>query len=111
MSHAIAQTYIAVNEYRTKITAFLLIACACMALYYGANVYAMVSRTIALDSLKVKTTELSSAVGKLDSTYLELSRGVTPDKLSAYGLMQTKVSEFISRSNTSKYVAVSTHEF
>ena len=109
MAHAIAQTYIAVTEYRARITAFLLMLCAVMVMYYGVSIYKTISMTVALDKAHMEIAAVTSTVGTLNSTYLDLSRSVTPDKLGEYGLSQGHVSEFISRSTSIGSVALSQH--
>ena len=105
MSHALAQTYTAVNEYRSRITVVILGLCAALALYYGVSIYMTVTKTVALDAARAQVTALSSSVNKLDGSYLDLSRTITPDKLAGYGLSQGKVSQFISRSASLPRVA------
>ena len=96
MTRAIAQTYNIANDYRAQITGFFLIVCIFMAAIYMFNIYRTVSGTIALERAEKMIASVSSAVGSLDSQYMEASRTATPDVLNNYGLHQGKVSAFIS---------------
>jgi len=85
-------------------------ACAILIFFYAVNVYRVISHTVALQKVTTSLTSIGSAVGDLDAHYLALSSQVTPDSLSKYGLTQTQVSEFISRTSTLGTVATIGHE-
>ena len=110
MTRAIAQTYKMTNDYRAHIAATLFGLCAFMVILYAVNIYRTISSTIALQSTQAHGAALSSAVGKLDSQYLDISLSATPSALSKYGLSQGKVSAFISSPASLGSVAMSGHE-
>jgi len=119
MTKAIAQTYNVVNENILKITYACLAACLFFVILYVANVFSVISKTVSLQSVQLQIATLNSNVNGLDSQYLSLSGVITPDNLSAYGMTQGKVTEYIPRSSASdigyvsdlNHVAMSGHEF
>jgi len=109
MTQAIIQTYNTASINRTKITGIIIAFCLSMAIYYGFNVYTIISKTISIQRNQVVLSKLSSEVGTLNSQYLQLSTSVTPDKLKDYGLIQSHVSQYISRNAISQSVALARH--
>ncbi len=101
MTQAIVQTYTTANENRAKITGVVIALCISMAMYYGFNVYKVISKTVTMQSDQSTLSQLSSSVGTLNAQYLQLSSSITPDKFKSYGLSQGKVSQYISRGNSS----------
>lgn len=100
MTKAIAKTYNAVHEYRTKISITLIAVSVVMAVIYITNVYAVITRTVVIQNInaEIKTTE--SVVERLDAEYLGISSKINPDNLDVYGMSQGKVSEYISRGSS-----------
>ncbi len=98
MTKAIAQTYNIAQQYRALITLGFIGASLIALMAYCVNVYAVVSHTIAIQSLHKQVTALASDVSALDARYLELGSAVTPDAVAAYGLTPASVSAYIPRS-------------
>jgi hypothetical protein len=119
MTKAIVQTYSALHENITKISIAFLLASVFLGILYVGNLFAVISKTVALHDVDAQISSLSSSVDSLDSQYLTLSGKITPDNLASYGMSQVKVSEYISRSTGSNlgyagnyyHVAISAHEF
>jgi len=119
MTKTIAQTYSLVHEYRMKISLAFAAVSAVMALLYIMNVYAVISRTVAIQKVNAEIVSTESAVESLDAQYLRLSSKITPDSLDAYGMSQGRVSEYISKASSAALgraasvssVAMSAHEF
>ena len=109
MTKAIAHTYDFAFQYRMHISYALIASCMLMILIYAVNVYSMISRTVAMQKIETQAAVLDTKVAALDTQYLGLSSAITPDSLSAYGLDQGQVSEFITRAT--RPVAMSGHEF
>jgi len=110
MTKAIAQTYTVAHEYRVQITTALLATCLVLVAIYGANVYMLISRTVALQQTESQINTLSSEVAKLDTQYLQISSAVTPASLKARGFEQGQASAYITRSASLGSVALSGHE-
>ncbi len=110
MTKAIAQTYSIIHEHRLRLTYSLLAGCLFMVILYAANVYAIISRTVALQKISNQTTALENSVNGLDASYLTLSSKITPDSLAAYSMSQGHVSEYISRSTSLSRIAMGGHE-
>lgn len=110
MTKVLALTYSAAHEHQSHIIRGVLIACAFLLALYAANVYAVISRTVALESIQKQTAALSTQVDSLDSQYLQLSSRANPDSLGQYGFTQGQVSAFISRTTSLGSVATRVHE-
>src|SRR3989344_8402402 len=110
MTKLIAQTYAYTNNTRAYMTYVLLGLSALMAVIYAANVYAVVSRTVAIKQISNQATEISAVVQALDGKYLELSNRITPESIRAQGMNQGTVSAYISRTATLGKVAISGYE-
>jgi len=105
MTKAITFTYSVAMEHRLHIIRALMAGCMFLAILYAVNVYAVISRTVALQRLNVESATLGSSVDKLDTQYLALENKVSIDSLSTYGMSQGKVSEYITRSSSQGSVA------
>jgi hypothetical protein len=77
---------------------------------YAVNIYKVISRTVALESVEKQIASLTTSVDGLDSQYLGLTSKISPDTLSDYGLSQGQVSVFISRTTSLGSVASRDHE-
>lgn len=110
MTKAIAASYNVITEYRASLTSFLLLASCIVAGLYIFNIYELVSKTVALRQINEETVALAGKVENLDVTYLSLASRVTPENLSAYGLKQGSVSEYIPRTASADRVAMVSHE-
>lgn len=97
MTKTIVNTYNVVHEYRKKISVMLIAACVVTTLFYIFNVYAVISRTVAMQKINSQITATAIIVENLDAKYLGLSSKITPDSLDKYGMSQGKVSEYISK--------------
>lgn len=95
MTRALAQTYTIAHDNRISIAYALCAGCLFLILLYAVNVYAVVSRTVAIQHAEMQTAALSARVDALDAKYLSLSRNITPDSLSSYGMTAGAVSEYI----------------
>jgi len=119
MTKAIVQTYNIVHEYRMKISLLFVAASVVMVLFYIANVYSTISRTVSIQKINLEVTAIEKVVENLDAQYLGLSSKITPDSLNVYGMSQGKVSEYISKTSYTALgramnvsnVAMSAHEF
>ena len=100
MTRAITFTYSLTTEYRRQITAALILTVFFTAFLYAVNVYAVISRTVALQQLERQIASTESEVRSLDMNYLELSKKITPDALQKYGMKQGSVSAFIQRTGS-----------
>ncbi len=100
MTKIIAKTYNLADENRQRITYALLIACAAMFVFYGMNLYATVSRTVALEKLSAQTKTVEDSVRTLDTQYIALSSKITPEAAKEFGLKEVAVSAFIDRTTT-----------
>jgi hypothetical protein len=110
MTKAIAQTYTVANDHRAYITYALMGVCLFMMLAYAANLYSVISHTVALQKTEKSVTALSAAVDNLDADYIRISSRITPDTLSAHGFSQGHVSAFIPRSTSLGRVALGGYE-
>ena len=110
MTKAIAQTYTTSREYSREINTALIAACSFLLMLYAVNVYRVISRTVALESVDKQTASLTTSVDSLDSQYLALTSKISPDALADYGLKQGQVSAFISRTTPLGSVASRDHE-
>ncbi len=110
MTKAIAQTYTIAHMYRRTITSALLAACIVSALFYAANLYRVISHTVALQNIASETKALNASVQELDAQYLGISKNITPDAIRSYGYNQAPVKAFISRASLGK-VALAGHGF
>jgi hypothetical protein len=97
MTEIIEQTHNIAAEYRARITLAFIAAGVIAALLYAFNLYAIVSRTVALGRVQSETAALGSAVASLDAEYLGLSSAFTPDSLGGHGLVLGRVSVYIER--------------
>ncbi|MGC9605781.1 MAG: hypothetical protein ABSF56_03490 [Minisyncoccia bacterium] len=97
MTEIIEQTHNIAAEYRARMTLCFIVLAAAAVLFYAFNLYAVVSRTVALSRVQSETAAAGSAVASLDAEYLGLSSALTPDSLGAHGLVQGKVSAYIER--------------
>lgn len=97
MKRAITNTAEELHAYRAMIALAILGASAICAVFYACNLYAMISRTVALKHAESALTAASTEVGKLDAEYLKLAASVTPDSLAAHGFAEGKVSLYIAR--------------
>ncbi|MEK7641581.1 MAG: hypothetical protein AAB365_01145 [Patescibacteria group bacterium] len=109
MTKALAQTYTIAHTYRRSITTALLMGCIVSALFYAANLYRVISHTVALQHITQEAKELNASVQALDAQYLGISKNITPDTLDVYGYGQAEVSAFISRASLGR-VALAGHE-
>lgn len=110
MTKAIAQTYTIAHLYRRTITSALIMACIVSALFYAANLYRVISHTIALQQIAQETKTLNASVQELDAQYLTISKSITPDVIRSYGYGQASVKAFISRTSLGR-VALAGHGF
>ena len=110
MTKAIAHTYTTVHTYRRQITLWLMAACLVCAVIYAANVYSVISHTVALQKIETQSASIESSVRSLDGKYLELSGNITPDLLRSHGFTSGSVSAYITRSASLGSVAISGHE-
>lgn len=110
MTKAIAHTYSTIHGYRRHITMALMAASMVCALVYAANLYRVISHTLALRQVVAETAALDTAISKLDAQYISISHTITPDSLSARGFEQGKVSAFISRTASLGRIALAGHE-
>ena len=106
MTRAIAITYTATKDNMSTISAIILGLCLCMGVVYGLSIFNTISKTVSLQKAEVQVASMTSAVASLDAQYLSLSRSVTPDKLTTYGLSQGRVSTFIPRNSSMPRVAM-----
>lgn len=114
MTKTIAQTtahLFAQYEFRLRAAQVLLALSAFLAIMYAANLYSIISDTVALKQIRNQTLSLTTSVEELDSQYLSLASKITPDSLSAYGLATGEVSYFISRTASLGRVALNGREF
>ena len=100
MTRAIAHTYNFAIEYRSTITASLIFTVLFMSFLYAVNVYAIVSRSVALQQIEKQVTAAEMEVRSLDMSYLGLSKKISPDALSAYGMTQGNPTAFIQRTTS-----------
>jgi hypothetical protein len=113
MTQTLAQTathLFSQYEFRMKMTQVLMAVCAFLAIMYAANLYSIISDTVALKHLQNQTLALTSSVEELDTEYLSLSSKITPDALNSFGLETGTVSYFISRTGTLGRVALNGRE-
>jgi cell division protein FtsB len=110
MTKAIAQTYNTANQYTALVTRAFLVVCAFLIALYGFNIYKVVRNTVAMEQIQKQTVEMSAKIDALNSQYLTLSSQITPDNLKEYGLSETKVSVYVSRSASLGSVALRDHE-
>ena len=110
MTKAIAFTYNVTQTYQSYIIKAVLISCGFLLTLYALNVYAVISHTVAVESLEKQSAALSTSVDSLDAKYLELSSKATPDALADYGYIQGQVSAFISRTTSLGSLATRAHE-
>ncbi len=110
MTKAIAQTYTVVEMYSRQINTALIFICVFTLFLYAMNVYHVISRTVALESIQGQTADLTASVDKLDGQYLEMASKISPDALQTYGFKQGQVSAFISRTTPLGSVATRGHE-
>ncbi len=113
MTKVIVQTYNLANEYRSKLALAMLVSAAALMVFYAIQVYVVVSRTVAVEKLENHIAMLSSDLNKLDSTYLGMSRSITPDMMADYGLTAGEVTAYIqpSPSAAAGVLAAAGHEF
>jgi hypothetical protein len=97
-------------EFRLRAAQVLMAICAFLAIMYAANLYSIISDTVALKQIKNQTLALNVSVEELDTQYLALSSKITPDTLDTYGLETGEVSYFISRTGTLGRVALNGRE-
>lgn len=97
MTKAIANTYDLIGENLKRINHVFLGACLFLIILYAFNIFSVISRTVALQKVEAQISTLGSSVNNFDSEYLHLSGRITPDNLTAYGMSQGKVSEYITR--------------
>lgn len=102
MTKAIAQTYNVINDYSKMISYFFLIGSLIMMFVYAFSIFSVISRTVALQKIEAQINVLNSDINQLDSHYLVLSGAINPDDLSQYGMSKGKVSQYISRSASTK---------
>ncbi len=110
MTKAIAHTYTTFYGYRRQISLALMAASMVCALIYAANLYRVISHTLALRQVTAQTAILDTAISKLDTQYISISHTITPESLSARGFEQGKVSAFISRTASLGRIALAGHE-
>jgi hypothetical protein len=113
MTKTIAQTathLFSQYEFRLRAAQILLAGCVLIAVMYAANLYSIVSNTVALKQVKNDTLSLNVSVEELDTQYLALSSKITPDTLDSFGLEAGEVSYFISRTETLGRVAINDRE-
>ena len=111
MTKAIAKTYETINEHRLHLTLLFVAACVAMASICAFNVYKVISRTVATQSVRSEIVALQNSVDSLDSEYLSLSSKITPDSAAAYGMTQGQVSQYIVRTvSLGRGVALSGYE-
>ena len=119
MTKAIVQTYDVISDNVMRISFTLFVACFFFAILYVVNVFSVISKTVALQSVEAKISALGSDVDSLDAQYLALSGKITPDNLNAHGMSQGNVSEYIAKADAShlgiaknfNHVAISAHGF
>jgi hypothetical protein len=97
MTKAIAQTYSVAHEYRVQITTALMATCLLLAVLYAANVFMVISRTMALQKTETQISALGSTVSKLDAQYLDLSGKITPSALASHGFIQGQAESYIHK--------------
>ena len=97
MKRAIAETADRINDYRANITTALLGAAILAAILYAFNLYALISRTVAIGQTEKQSAAISSVISALDGQYLKLTSAITPDTLAEHGLTSGQVSIYITR--------------
>lgn len=100
MTKAITHTYSVFFEFRRQITMALTMLCVLTALIYAANLYRVISHTIALQDTSSQMASVNASIDVLDGQYLSVSRTITPDTVTAHGFDNGKVSAFISRTTS-----------
>lgn len=100
MKRVLINTAEQVHSYRANITLALLFASALCAIWYAANLYSLVSRTVALRQAEKSIASVTTQVSDLDTQYLKLTSSITPDQLSAYGLSAGKIAAYIKRTQS-----------
>jgi hypothetical protein len=110
MTKILARTYTYTNEFRAYITYALLGACMLLALVYIANIYRVISHSVALQHIEVASNEVAGTVEELDTKYIELSNRITPDLVRSRGMSEGKVTSYISRSTSLGVVSMSGYE-
>lgn len=88
------------DENRQKITYALMAVCALLLVFYGLNIYATISRTVALEKVSTETKVVEDSLRTLDAQYIALSGKITPEMAKSYGLKEVPVYAFINRSAT-----------
>lgn len=107
MTQAIAKTYTFADENRALLAKTLLAGSVIMAMIYAYNMYMVVTKTVLSQSIEKQVAAVENEADKLDGTYISLSSKITPQMVSDYGLEQTTVSEYISRTRAVGSNAVS----
>lgn len=97
MTKVISNTYSAVHEHLAVITKIFVVGCLFMAFLYGYNMYLVISRTIVAQNIDKQTATLQASVQNLDAQYITLSNNVDPSMAKNYGLHESNVAVYISR--------------
>jgi hypothetical protein len=105
MTKAIARTYSTAGEHQKYLVYALLAACVLFALIYGANLYNVISRTVALQKVEAETKTVDDSVQSLDAKYISLSGNITPEMAKNYGLREAPVTDYINRVTSLSRVA------
>ena len=106
MTKIIANTYSSVNDNKIYVTSAILAACGILVMIYAFNVYKLVSRTVAIESIQTQINSESSSVNSLAVEYLSLSSELTPDTMKSFGMSEGTVSEYISKTASLGRVAL-----
>lgn len=97
MKRSIVNTAGHVNDHRAILTAALLFGSVLCAAFYAFNLYTLISHTVALRQIDSQMVAIGSELSSLDSEYLKLASAITPDAVTAHGLMPAQVSVYITR--------------
>lgn len=100
MTKIIAKTYDLADDNRQRIVCGLLVTCVAALVFYGFNLYATISRTVALEKISAQTKVVEDSIRTLDAEYIALSSRITPDVVKEYGLKEVSISAFIDRTTT-----------
>jgi hypothetical protein len=110
MTKIAIQTYTTARDHSIFIMRLLLAGCFLAASWYGMNVYAAISNTIAAEHISAEADAIGNSINQLDAQYISLANSASPSALSAYGLSQGSVSVYIQRGASLGSVAYSGHE-
>lgn len=96
------QVFIQMEAYRHEhlVLRFLTLALVSGVIAYGYFVGFSIMNVIAHKEAAAKSAQLKSSLSRLEQTYFELTKNMSPDMGSAIGLGPTEHTEYIRRAGT-----------